>query len=271
MKLRMFQVDAFAERVFEGNPAAVCPLDAWLDDSLLQAIAEENNLSETAFFVPVGEAFELRWFTPVAEVDLCGHATLASAHVLYRHLGYSKASIRFLTRSGALIVSQSHRGLSMDFPVVPLQPAQAPEALIAGLGTQPQQVLAAFDYVAVYESEDEVRSLLPDYSQLRLVGLRGVVATAPGEAADFVSRCFFPKLGVNEDPVTGSAHCELAPYWSARLGRSELQARQLSRRGGSVGCTVRGERVLLSGSAVDFMTAEIELEERPDVRPATTR
>lgn len=263
IKLKMFQVDAFAERAFEGNPAAIIPLDAWIDDSLLQAIAEENNLSETAFFVPAGGAFELRWFTPAAEVDLCGHATLASAHVLYTHLGYASASVRFLTRSGELTVTRSPRGLSMDFPAAPPQAAEAPAALLAGLGKPPHQVLAAFDYVAVYEFEEEVWALEPDFAQLQLLGLRGVLATAPGDEADFVSRCFFPKLGVNEDPVTGSAHCELAPYWSAQLGRSELKARQISRRGGSVGCVVEGERVLLSGKAVDFMTAEIRMEE-PD-------
>lgn len=261
IKLKMFQVDAFAERAFEGNPAAVCPLEAWLDDSLMQAIAEENNLAETAFFVPAGEAFELRWFTPVAEVDLCGHATLASAHVLYEHLDYSGRSVRFLTRSGELTVARSEHGLSMDFPAALPQAAEAPAALLTGLGRSPQHVLAAFDYLAVYESEEEVRALEPDFGQLQRTPLRGVIATAPGKEVDFVSRCFFPKLGINEDPVTGSAHCELAPYWSARLGRSELTARQLSKRGGSVHCAVAGERVLLSGSAVNYMTAEITVEE----------
>lgn len=257
IKLRMFQVDAFAARVFEGNPAAVCPLDAWLDDALLQAIAAENNLSETAFFVAAGDAFELRWFTPVAEVDLCGHATLASAHVLYRHLGYSGTAARFLTRSGELVVTRTPAGLAMDFPGSPPQVVEAPAELLAGLGAPPREVLAAFDYVAVYASEEEVRRLAPDFSRLQRIGLRGVVATAPGDSVDFVSRCFFPKLGVSEDPVTGSAHCELAPYWSARLGRSRLQARQLSTRGGAVECTVDGDRVLLAGTAADFMIAEI--------------
>jgi PhzF family phenazine biosynthesis protein len=260
MKLKMFQVDAFAERVFEGNPAAVCPLEVWLDDPLLQAIAEENNLSETAFFVATGEAFELRWFTPVEEVDLCGHAMLASAHVLYEHLGYVKPEVRFLTRSGQLTVTRSAHGLSMDFPAAPLQVVtEVPASLLTGLGKPPTEVLSAFDYIAVYEAEDEVRALTPDFTQLREAGLRGVIATAPGREVDFVSRCFFPKLRVNEDPVTGSAHCELAPYWSTRLARNELKARQLSKRGGTVVCEVKGERVLLSGNAVDFMTAEISV------------
>lgn len=256
----MFQVDAFAEHVFEGNPAAVCPLDAWPEDSLLQAIAEENNLSETAFFVPAGEVFELRWFTPVAEVDLCGHATLASAHVLYEHLGYSGKSVRFATRGGELDVSRSGDGLSMNFPAAPPRAIESPPALVAGLGKPPEQVLGGFDYIAVYETEEDVRALAPDFAQLRLVDLRGVIVTAPGREVDFVSRCFFPKLGINEDPVTGSAHCELAPYWRSRLGRDTLQARQLSRRGGSLGCAVEGDRVLLSGKAVDFMIAEIRVE-----------
>lgn len=271
MKLIMFQVDAFAERVFEGNPAAICPLEAWLEDGLLQAIAEENNLSETAYFVPAGDAFELRWFTPVEEVDLCGHATLASAHVLYAHLGYSKPEVQFLTRSGTLIVKREDHGLCMNFPAALPKATEAPAALLAGLGKAPEEVLAALDYVAVFDSEEKVRALVADFAQLQALGLRGVVATAPGKEVDFVSRCFFPKLGVNEDPVTGSAHCELAPYWRARLGRSKLRARQLSKRGGSVGCEVKGDRVLLSGTAVDFMVAEIHVEEKPKKGMESTR
>jgi len=259
MKLTMFQVDAFAERVFEGNPAAVCPLDTWLDDRLLQAIAEENNLSETAFFVAEGDGFALRWFTPGGEVDLCGHATLASAHVLFTHLGYDRLEVRFTTRSGPLLVRRGPAGLCMDFPAAPPAPIEAPPALVEALGTSPREVLAAFDFIAVYETEDQVVALTPDFATLQRVGLRGVVATAPGCDADFVSRCFFPKLRVNEDPVTGSAHCELAPYWSERLGRTRLTARQRSARGGTVHCEVAGDRVLLSGRAVDFMTAEIHL------------
>lgn len=257
MKLKMYQVDAFAERVFEGNPAAVCPLEYWPDDALLQAIAEENNLSETAFFVPVGEAFELRWFTPAEEVDLCGHATLATAHVIYTHLRYSEPELQFQTRSGVLTVSRTEQGLCMDFPATIPVLTDAPPELINGLGQAPDEVLAAFDYVVVYGSEEDVLALAPDFTQLQTLGLRGVVATAPGKQSDFVSRCFFPKLQVNEDPVTGSAHCELTPYWSQRLGRTLLTARQLSKRGGSIGCELRGDRVLLSGKGVDYMVAEI--------------
>ncbi|WP_409525458.1 PhzF family phenazine biosynthesis protein [Nitrincola sp. MINF-07-Sa-05] len=260
MKLRMFQIDAFAERQFEGNPAAICPLETWLDDTLLQAIAAENNLSETAYFVPAGDAFELRWFTPVEEVDLCGHATLASAHVLYTHLAYTKPEVRFLTRSGPLTVTRGDQGLRMDFPAAQPVMTESPEALLEGLGKAPEEVLAAFDYIAVYDTEEEIQALTPDFAKLQTLGLRGVVVTAPGKDVDFVSRCFFPKFQVNEDPVTGSAHCELAPYWQMRLGRRELQARQLSNRGGSIGCEIKGDRVLLSGKAVDFMVAEIQID-----------
>lgn len=259
MKLKMFQVDAFSEHVFGGNPAAVCPLDTWLDDAMLQAIAEENNLSETAFFVATDDAFELRWFTPLDEVDLCGHATLATAHVIFTHLSYNRPEITFQTRSGELRVSRAESGYAMDFPATLPDATDAPKALIDGLGKQPQQLLAAFDYVAVYASEDEVQSLSPDFAKLRELGLRGVVVTAPGKQVDFVSRCFFPKLRVDEDPVTGSAHCELAPYWASQLGQNKFIAAQLSRRGGRIECEVKGDRVVLIGRCADFMTAEIQL------------
>lgn len=259
MKLRLFQVDAFAERVFEGNPAAVCPLEAWLDDWLLQAIAEENNLSETAFFVRAASGFELRWFTPDGEVDLCGHATLASAHVLFNHLGHADRDVHFHTRSGKLTVTRGGRGLRMDFPATAPTIAEAPAALLEGLGKAPAEVLIAADYIAVYDSEEDVKALRPDFAQFRLLDLRGVIATAPGMEFDFVSRFFAPKHRINEDPVTGSAHCELAPYWSKRLGRQQLTARQISKRGGTLDCELDGDRVILSGSAVDYMTAEIEV------------
>ena len=259
MNLKMFQVDAFTDRVFGGNPAAVCPLEAWLDDSLLQAIAEENNLSETAFVVAAGDAFELRWFTPEAEVDLCGHATLAAAHVLFTHLAYAKPEVVFHTRSGPLMVKRGEQAYSMDFPAALPVAVDAPQELIDGLGNRPKEVLAAFDYVAVFESEDDIKSLTPDFVKLNALGLRGVIATAPGTKVDFVSRCFFPKLRVNEDPVTGSAHCELAPYWAKHLGENQLSAYQLSKRGGRVDCEVKGDRVLLTGSCVDFMTAEVRI------------
>jgi len=259
MKIAQYQVDAFARRVFEGNPAAVCPLEAWLKDEILQAIAEENNLSETAFFVPTGTGFQLRWFSPVAEVDLCGHATLASAHVLFEILGYPQPAIEFETRSGKLVVERKGGLLAMDFPARPPQACAPPPALIEGLGCPPVEVLAADDYIAVFDSEAAVRALAPDAAKLCELDLRGVCVTAPGSGADFVSRFFGPKLGVPEDPVTGSAHCELAPYWSSRLGKTTLKARQLSRRGGEVLCEMNGDRVILSGSAVTFMAGEIDV------------
>lgn len=246
--------------MFRGNPAAVCPLTSWLPDEILQSIAEENNLAETAFFVPEGGAFRLRWFTPVAEVALCGHATLASADVLYRLMGYPNDQITFETRSGQLAVSWHNGEYRMNFPGTMPEVCKSPSHLTEALGAGPSVVLKAFDYIAIYDSEDQIRELAPDFLKMKSVGLRGVAVSAPGKEKDFVSRFFAPKLGVNEDPVTGSAHCELAPYWASRLGRSILKAQQLSARGGEVGCEVAGDRVILSGQAAHYMSAEIYLE-----------
>lgn len=257
MKIKLYQVDAFASRTFEGNPAAVCPLENWLGDALLQAIAEENNLSETAFFVPSEKGFKLRWFTPVKEIDLCGHATLATAHVIFGKLGYSKQVIIFETRSGELFVKKKGYLLEMDFPAAPPRPCGLSETLVKGLGERPVEVLAADDYLAVFDSEATVRAIIPDYALLSQLDLRGVIATAPGVDVDFVSRFFAPKFGIPEDPVTGSAHCELAPYWAGKLDKNILTAKQVSRRGGNITCELKGDRVLLSGCAVTFMEAEI--------------
>ncbi|MEQ9394875.1 PhzF family phenazine biosynthesis protein [Haliea sp.] len=257
MTLQQYQVDAFASRVFEGNPAAVCPLEAWLDDTLLQAIAMENNLSETAYFVPVDNGFELRWFTPAAEVDLCGHATLAAAHVLYAELGYSADSISFATRSGELSVSRDGDWYVLDFPAIVPRPCAAPAGLVEALGRQPMEVLAADDLLAVFACEAEVRALEPEQALLARLDCRGVIATAPGEQHDFVSRFFAPRVGVPEDPVTGSAHCKLVPYWAQRLGNNRMNARQISRRGGELRVALRGDRVQMAGRAVLFMVAEI--------------
>jgi len=262
MKLRIYQVDAFASKVFEGNPAAVCPLEEWLDDDILQKIAEENNLSETAFFVSSGNEIQLRWFTPLDEVDLCGHATLACAHVLYEHLGYSKPKINFQTKSGKLIVTKTSSGFSMDFPasMPALLSHDIPSDLIKALGNvKPQKIMAAFDYIIVLNNEDEVKNLTPDLSKWLNIDLRGVVVTAQGNDVDFVSRCFFPKLRVNEDPITGSAHCELTPYWASVLHKKTLKARQISVRSGLVFCELVNERVVLTGSAVDYMIGEITI------------
>lgn len=259
MRIKQYQVDAFANRAFEGNPAAVCPLDKWLPDELMQAIAAENNLSETAFFVPEGDRFRLRWFTPLAEVALCGHATLATVHVLLNILDHPGDRIEFETLSGRLSVERSDGLLSMDFPAQPPSPCETPYALIAGLGAEPAEVLAADDYIAVFDSEESVRNLSPDFAKLHELELRGVCATAPGERADFVSRFFAPKYSIPEDPVTGSAHCELTPYWSVLFGRQKLKARQISKRGGELLCRLQGERVILAGNAVTFMEGEIEI------------
>jgi PhzF family phenazine biosynthesis protein len=238
----------------------VCPLDSWLDDGLLQAIAAENNLSETAFFVPADDGFQLRWFTPVAEVDLCGHATLAAAHVLFAHLGQAGTAITFETRSGPLTVRHRDSLLEMDFPARPPAPCACPEPLARALGQAPREVLRADDYLAVFDSEETVRAIAPDFALLAALDLRGVIVTAPGRDEDFVSRFFAPRLGIPEDPVTGSAHCTLAPYWAGRLGKSALSARQVSRRCGRLLCALQGDRVRLSGSAVTFMEAEITFE-----------
>lgn len=259
MKIRQYQVDAFAGRVFEGNPAAVCPLDRWLEDEVLQAIAEENNLSETAFFVPIKKGFHLRWFTPVTEVDLCGHATLASAHVIFNILGNPGRSVSFDTRSGELTVDRNGELLEMNFPAVRPLPCNPPGRLIDGLGRRSKEVLSADDYIAVFDSEADIRAIAPDFAKLNELDLRGVIVTAPGAEVDFVSRFFAPKYGIPEDPVTGSAHYELTPYWSSKLGKESLDARQLSRRGGDIHCEARGERVVLSGRAVTFMEAEIDI------------
>lgn len=271
MKLKIYQVDAFASKVFEGNPAAVCPLTQWLDDDVLQKIAEENNLSETAFFVISEDRIRLRWFTPMEEVDLCGHATLAAAFVLYEYLDYAKPEVNFITKSGELIVSKNEQGFSMDFPASMPSVIEAPQALLAGLGLNinttdevlPTKVMAAFDYVVVLNSEAEVRALKPDFSKWLALDLRGVVVTAVADdnAVDFVSRSFFPKLSVNEDPVTGSAHCEIAPYWNENLNSSAriLTGLQVSKRSGTVLCEVKGDRVILTGQAVSYMTGEITI------------
>jgi len=235
-------------------------VESWLDDGLLQAIAEENNLSETAFFVPSDQGFRLRWFTPASEVDLCGHATLAAAHVLFDHLGHRGQVITFETRSGALSVKRKGDLLEMDFPACPPTPCASFELLAKALGRQPLEILRADDYMAVFENEAAIRGIKPDFLLLGTLDLRGVIITAPGDSHDFVSRFFAPRLGILEDPVTGSAHCTLAPYWAGRLGKRLLSARQVSKRGGSILCELNDGRVLLSGSAVTFMEAEITLQ-----------
>lgn len=253
MDVPIYQVDAFTAEVFRGNPAAVCPLRAWLDEEVMQLIARENNLSETAFFVPEGSAYRIRWFTPVEEVDLCGHATLATAFIIFTEIDPARSMVVFESKSGPLRVERSGTMLAMDFPSQPPEPCEPPAVLVEGLGTKPSAVLRSADYFAVYDHEDEVRSLRPHMDLLRHVDLRGVIVTAPGKASDFVSRFFAPRLGIDEDPVTGSAHCALVPYWSARLGRKDLHALQVSDRGGELFCRDNGERVTISGQAVKYL------------------
>lgn len=264
----LFQVDAFASEVFSGNPAAVCPLPAWLPDDLMQAIAAENNLSETAFFVGEGGVYRLRWFTPRAEVKLCGHATLASAFVIFTQLGYEGETIAFNTLSGRLEVRREGDLLVMDFPSYP--PAEVddpPAALLLGLGNPPQTVVyAADDYVAVYPGEATVRSLHPNLARFEELDSRGVAITAPGDEADFVSRYFVPRLGIPEDPVTGSLHSILTPYWAARLGKDRLHALQVSARGGELWCELRGDRVSIAGHAVLYMEGRVVLPDDTRVR-----
>lgn len=245
-----FVVHAFTDTVFAGNPAGVCMLDAWLDERLMQRIAAENRLSETAFVVAAEEGYDLRWFTPAAEVDLCGHATLATAHVLFAHLGFEGEAIRFTTRSGPLAVWREGHALVMDFPARPAIPIETPPVLVAGLGRRPVETLRARDLLAVFASEHEVRSLDPDFDVLASLDCTGIIATAPGGDVHFVSRFFAPRVGVPEDPVTGSAHCTLAPFWGQRLGRSQLAARQVSARGGEIACRLVDDRVHIAGQAV---------------------
>jgi len=260
MQIPIFQVDAFAARPFAGNPAAVCPLDKWLDDAEMQAIALENNLSETAFFVKEGDRYRLRWFTPKIEIDLCGHATLASAFVIFHHLDPSGEVVKFDTRSGELIVRRDGELLTMDFPSRPPARVRTPDALSEALGKAPVETWEARDYMALYESEDDVRSLAPDMALLAAVGHFAVIVTAAGKGGvDFVSRFFAPASGIAEDPVTGSAHCTLVPYWSSRLAKKRLHAMQVSARGGELWCEDRGERVTISGKAVLFLEGSIQL------------
>ena len=265
MLLPLYQIDAFTDRTFAGNPAAVCPLAEWLPAETMQAIAAENNLAETAFFVPQageGGQYEIRWFTPAVEVELCGHATLASAHVLLRHLNFKGEEITFHSKSGPLRVRRQENGqLTLDFPSRPPLPlAVAPEGLLDGLGATPLQLLAGPDLVALFNTEAEIRALQPNQEQLALVPYRAVIVTAPGSGdIDFVSRFFGPRVGVPEDPVTGSAHTTLIPYWAEKLGKTELRARQVSPRGGDLWCELRGDRVLISGHAVTYLKGEIEL------------
>ncbi len=257
MRIPYYRVNAFTAQAFGGNPAGVCVLQQWLPDELLQRIAAENNLSETAFFTRDDGLLHLRWFTPTTEVDLCGHATLASAFVLFSELGYKGDTVKFQSKSGQLEASQRGELVELDFPARRPEPCPVPEDLVRALGRAPREVLRSRDYLAVYDTQAEVAALTPDMGRLARLDCLGVIVTARGKDADFVSRFFAPGAGVPEDPVTGSAHCSLIPYWAERLGKTELFARQISQRGGELYCRLAGERVGIGGRAVMYCRGEL--------------
>jgi PhzF family phenazine biosynthesis protein len=259
MELTLYQIDAFTSKPFKGNPAAVIPLETWLPDDAMQSIAEENNLSETTFFVPTKSGFHIRWFTPITEVDLCGHATLAAAYVLFNFLGYDKGTIAFDSKSGMLTVIQNKDWLVMDFLAQPPIHCDVPDDIINAFGKKPIECLRSEDYIVVFETESDISSVKPDMDYLKKLDLRGVIITSKSQQYDFVSRFFAPKYGIEEDPVTGSSHTQLIPYWAQKLGKTKLTAKQVSRRGGELICELQNDRVLISGKAVKYLEGRIEI------------
>jgi len=258
-EIKFYQVDAFSGNVFGGNPAGVCPLAAELPDETMQKIAAENNLPETAFIFTREGRLHIRWFTPETEVDLCGHATLGSAHVMFHHEGFTGQILEFQSKSGALRVKNKGDILELDFPVSQHEPCAEPEGLADALGCKPSEVYASADYMAVFENEQDVINMKPDFAALKKLPLRGVIVTAKGSSCDFVSRFFAPNIGIDEDPVTGSAHCLLTPYWTERLNKKLLTARQVSNRGGLLFCTLDYDRVLIAGRCADYLKGTITL------------
>ncbi|MEO7924452.1 MAG: PhzF family phenazine biosynthesis protein [Chitinophagaceae bacterium] len=260
MKLNIYQVDAFADRLFAGNPAAIVPLDQWISEELMQQIAMENNLAETAFFVPKGKDFDIRWFTPESEIGLCGHATLGSAFVLFNYLGYERSSITFHSKSGPLYITRDKETIQLDFPSwKPERITEYPSELLASLGDP--DVLGVYkyrDYLVELNTEEDVRKIKPDFTLMKKAGDM-VIITAPGKKVDFVSRFFAPSMQIDEDPVTGSAHSQLIPFWSYKLGKTRMQARQLSKRGGDISCELKGDRVIMGGKCIFYMRGEIEI------------
>jgi PhzF family phenazine biosynthesis protein len=257
MKLKVYIANAFSEKKFGGNPAAVVPLNEWLSENLMQQIAAQNNLSETAFIVPQGNDYGIRWFTPTTEVSLCGHATLASAHILFEHLGYDREQIIFHSKSGALPVTRKGDQITLDFPAKEAVEINKDELIEKALGIKPLSIhKSVFDYMAVLNSQAEVESLKPDFNVLKKHASRGLIATAKGDESDFVSRCFYPQSGIDEDPVTGSAHVVMVPYWAKLLGKLKLSAIQLSARRGYLDCELAGERVLMSGKAHTYLEGD---------------
>jgi PhzF family phenazine biosynthesis protein len=259
MEISLYQIDAFTSELFKGNPAAVCPLDEWLPDGIMQAIAAENNLSETAFIVPTDSGFHIRWFTPVSEVDLCGHATLATAYVLFNILGFTKDKIEFDSRSGILVVTKNNGWLVMDFPAQPPVPCDTPKEIFQSFNAVPIECLKSEDLIVVFENEIDVESANPDFELLKKIDSRGVAITAKSTNYDFVARFFAPRYGIPEDPVTGSAYTQLAPYWASKTGSTKFSIKQMSSRGGELRCELAGDRVLISGKAVEYMEGKINI------------
>lgn len=261
MKIKIYQIDAFADKIFSGNPAAVCPLDYWLPDETMQNIAMENNQAETAFYVNEKEGLRIRWFTPTVEVDLCGHATMATAFVLFHHENYVGDKIRFNSRSGPLTVTKSGDILTLNFPVDTLVEVHAIPTLEQGLGVKPLKIFKGkTDYMLVFENEDQIRNMNPDFKLIGTVQTRGIIVTAKGNSVDFVSRFFGPQSGGDEDPVTGSAHTSLSPYWAKVLNKTEFTALQLSKRQGKLKCKLLGDRVEISGTAKSYLTGTISID-----------
>jgi len=258
-RIKLYQVDAFTDKLFKGNPAAVCILDQWIDEDLMQNIAAENNLSETAFVLKKNNRYEIRWFTPEAEVDLCGHATLATAHVLYEHFALDQSTIQFYShRSGNLFVSQNDDTLSLDFPTDESEMVETPVDLIDAFGLKPiESYRGKTDYALMFPDQDFIEKCEPDFNILKRSNVRGVMITAPGKEVDFVSRFFAPGVGIDEDPVTGSAHTTLTRIWGMKLGKNVLRAKQLSKRGGQLICEYKGDRTIISGKAVTYLVGEI--------------
>ncbi|MDA3954168.1 MAG: PhzF family phenazine biosynthesis protein [Bacteroidales bacterium] len=258
MTIPIYQVDAFTDHIFGGNPAAVCPLTNWLDEETMQKIASENNLSETAFFVPKADYFEIRWFTPKVEINLAGHPTLATAWVIFNELNYSKDIIKFVSHlSGELFVEKKNDLITIDFPAYKAESISIPDNLIEGLGIEPLEVLKSRDLLIVYKNQNEIESIKPDFGLLEKINTFGIIVTAPGNNCDFVSRFFAPRAGINEDPVTGSAHTILIPYWAEKLNKNKLSAIQISERKGILNCGYHGDRVKIAGTAKLFMQGEI--------------
>ena len=257
MKINIYQIDAFAKNTFEGNPAAVCPLKEWLSDETMQKIAAENNLSETAFFIKENNTFHIRWFTPVNEVDMCGHATLASAYVIFECLNYKKKEIIFDSKSGILKVSKENGRYKMDFPAQKIEKYKVLDVILKAFDLKPIECYKSMDYILVFKNEKDILNIKPDFELLKLLDKRGVIITAKSKKYDFVTRFFAPKLGINEDPVTGSAFTQLIPYWSKILNKNILNAKQLSQRGGEVFCCLKNDRVEISGYAAKYMEGSI--------------